>query len=95
LYSAEWKKLTGKNIFKTPLQMFNPETVSSFSISGLFESFRQIAPCFVNLLNHLASLKRRNRGPAKTPDTSSDFLDEGSEDDEYEEEEDKEEAEEE
>lgn len=95
LYSTEWKKLTGKNIFKTPLRMFNPETVSSFSISGLFESFRQIAPCFINLLNHLASLKRRNRGLAKTPDTSSDFLVQGSEEDEYEEEEDKEEAEEE
>lgn len=86
IYSKEWKKLTRENMFKTPLKSFSPASVSSFSISGLFESFQQIAPCFLKLLNHLVSLKRNKPAPAATESNPINQLpsDSESEDDEYE-----------
>jgi hypothetical protein len=78
-------------MFKTPLKSFSLASVSSFSIFGLFESFHEIAPCFLNLLNHLVSPKRNKPARAATEgktinEVPSDTESEDDEDEDLEEE---------
>jgi hypothetical protein len=85
IYSKEWKKLTRENMIKTLLKSFSPASVSSFSISGLFESFQRIAPCFLHLLNHLVSLKRNKpAGTATESKTINEVPSDSESEDEYE-----------
>jgi hypothetical protein len=69
VYQTEWATIIEDDMFRTPMSRFSDETIDSFSISGIYDTMKRLAPLLLSLIFLLSTRLPGQQRPSRTKKT--------------------------